>query len=63
MPRQPITIYRVIRIDAQYDPNKLEQKEAIEHAVQKAVSDALAHKHTIENGIEVTDITDCGESV
>lgn len=64
MPKQPFTIYRVIRIDGQFDTSKQDDAdEAIELAIQKVISDALSHFHTIEDGVEVTDITDCGDSI
>lgn len=62
--KQPFTIYRVIRIDGQFDTDRQEGAEtAVERAVQKVIEDAMSHSHTIEDGVEVTDITDCGESV
>lgn len=62
--KQPFTIYRVIRIDGQFDTDRQEGAEAaVERAVQKVIEDAMSHSHTIEDGMEVTDITDCGESV
>lgn len=64
MPKQPFTIYRVIRIDGQFDTSKQESADGtIELAIQKVINDALSHSHTIEDGVEVTDITDCGDSI
>lgn len=61
---QPFTVYRTIRIDGVFDTDKQEDvSKAIEYAIQMVISDALAHNHTIEEGITITDITDCGESV
>lgn len=58
------TVYRVIRIDGRFDTGKTDDvTEAVEAAVRKTIDDALSHRHTIENGIEITDITDCGEPV
>ena len=61
--KQPFTIYRIVRIDGQFDTEKHESvDEAITEATQKVINDALSHKQTIDNGIEITDIVDCGES-
>lgn len=60
----PFTIYRTIRIDGQYDDTRHEDVNgAVEEAVAKVLNDARSHTHTIEDGIEITDITDCGESI
>lgn len=60
--KKPFTIYRTIRIDGEFDTRKCDSAdEAVEAAVAKILNDARAHRHTIEDGIEVTDITDCGE--
>lgn len=60
--KQAFTIYRVIRIDGMYDTNKIDDaSQAVQEAVTKVVADANAHNHTIENGIKITGITDCGE--
>ena len=55
--------YRIIRIDGNFDPNKVNDlDDIIERAVYKVLHDANAHRHTIEDGILITSITDCGES-
>ena len=62
--KQSFTIYRIIRIDGQFDTSKNDSvDDAVEAAVNKVINDALAHRHTIEDGIEITDVTDCGESI
>lgn len=62
--KQSFTIYRIIRIDGQFDTSKNDNvDDAVEAAVNKVINDALAHRHTIEDGIEITDVTDCGESI
>ena len=61
---QPFTIYRTIRIDGQFDTSKYDGvDEVVAAAVQKVIDDALAHIHTVEDGVEITDVTDCGDSV
>ena len=60
--KQPFTVYRTIRIDGQFDTEKTETaEEAIDIAVTKVIDDALAHTHTVENGVEISDIINCGE--
>lgn len=56
-----MTIYRTVRIDLEWDPKKTDIDSAREQAVAKVFSDARAHMHTVENGVLITDITDCGE--
>ena len=55
--------YRIIRIDGNFDPSKVNDlNDIIERAVYKVLHDANAHRHTIEDGILIASITDCGES-
>ena len=62
--KQMFTVYRIIRIDGQFDTSKNDSvDDAVTTAVDKVINDALAHRHTIEDGVEITDVTDCGESV
>ena len=64
MPEKPsFSCYRVIRIDGTYDPERMDLEQARTAASEKVVSDALAHIHTVENGLQITDIADCGESL
>ena len=59
----PFTVYRIIRIDGQFDTDKHESvDQAVENAIAKVINDAMAHSHTIEDGIQITDVTDCGEA-
>lgn len=61
--KQFFTIYRVIRIDGEFDTEKIDDAEqAVQASIEKVLSDAMSHTHTVENGIQITDITDCGES-
>lgn len=61
--KQLFTIYRVIRIDGEFDTDKIDDAEqAVQAGIEKVISDAISHTHTVENGIQITDITDCGES-
>lgn len=54
---------RVIRIDGTYEPSRMDVEQAQAAAAEKIISDARAHMHTIENGLQITDIADCGESL
>ena len=60
--KSPFTIYRIIRIDGEFNPERMSTEEAFDYAITKVVSDAKAHMHTIENGLQITGIQDCGES-
>lgn len=64
--KQLFTIYRVIRIDGQFDTDKTESAEdAVAEAMTQVISEALsnAQYNGEVNGVQITDITDCGESV
>lgn len=64
MAKKPFTIYRTIRIDGEYDTAKVNSaNDALETAIAKALNDARSHTYTVEDGVEVSDITDCGEPV
>lgn len=61
--KKPFTIYRIIRIDGTYDDARGQNEQEItDEATQKVIADCNSHNHTIENGIEIEDITDCGEA-
>lgn len=57
---QTFTIYRVIRIDAEYNPDRTTRENAEETAVDKVIADANAHLHTVEDGTQVTSVENCG---
>lgn len=57
-----LTTYRVIRIDAEYDPARQDLESATEYAVHKAISAIRAQMSGIEEGIRLTGADDCGES-
>lgn len=64
--KQLFTIYRVIRIDGQFDTDKTESAEdAVAEAMTQVISEALsnAQYNGEVNSVQITDITDCGESV
>ena len=63
MNKKNISIYIVVRIDATYDSNRMDAEEAKEASAIKVIHDAMAHTGTIEDGLQITDITNCGESL
>lgn len=56
------TTYISLRIDYTFDPNRTDGDNARQTAQEKVVSDALAHIHTVENGVQIENIENCGES-
>lgn len=62
--KQTKTIYRVVRIDFEYDDARFNEDQAATAATNTAVSNALAYEdeRDNDNGIQITDVTDCGES-
>ena len=58
------SIYRVLRIDGQYDESRHDLRSATAEAVEHALSEAHSNvQYNGEvNGVTVTDITDCGKS-
>lgn len=62
--KKPFSVYRTIRIDGEFDTSKHDSvDEAVSDAVAKVINDANAHNHTIDNGIQITEIIDCGDAV
>ena len=61
---QTKTIYRVVRIDFEYDDARFDQDQATTAATNIAVSNALAFEDERDGkeDIRITDVTDCGES-
>lgn len=53
------TTYVTIRIDYE-DDGRFESYEAEEIAADMVVERALAHNHTIEDGISIENIENCG---
>jgi hypothetical protein len=60
---QSATTYITIRIDYSFDPSRTDPDSAREQAESKAVEDALSHIHTIENGLRIENISNCGRTV
>ena len=54
-----MTTYVTIRIDYE-DDGRFGSYEAEAMAADMVVERALAHNHTIENGIRIENITNCG---
>ena len=56
------TTYITLRIDYTFDPDRTDGDSARQTAQEKVVSDALAHIHTVEGGVQIENIENCGES-
>jgi len=57
------TLHRVIRIDYSYDPARVNSEDAGQYALQMAIYRAMAASGTVEQGISISAVQDCGESV
>lgn len=57
------TLYHVIRIDYSYDPARTSKEDAGQYALQMAIYRAMAASGTIEQGISISAVQDCGESI
>lgn len=53
------TTYITVRIDYE-DDGRYDEEEAAAMAADMVVERALSHKHTIENGIRIENIENCG---
>lgn len=53
--------YRVIRIDYAFYADRQDEDSARESAVTAVLEAVRSHMHTVENGLRITDIQDCGE--
>lgn len=51
-----------IRITFEHDGRMSDRDERNEYVAAKVIGDALSHTHTIENGIQIHDIENCGEN-
>lgn len=61
----PFTTYITVRIDGQYDPGKIDVERAVETAVSHVIAEArsTAEFEGGHAGLEITDVTNCGEAV
>lgn len=53
------TVYVTIRIDFEHD-GRFDESEVGAMAADVVVERALAHNHTIENGIRIENVENCG---
>ena len=53
----------VIRISYEHDERCEDRNERNEYVAAMVMSDVMAHSHTIENGIQILDIENCGENL
>lgn len=63
--KTPFTTYRTIRIDGEYNPEQTDAEKAVSEAVEQVVAEARSNAlyNGEINGVTVTDVTDCGESL
>ena len=59
------TTYITVRIDGQYDPSRIDMEEAIETAVDRVIAEAQSNAEFDgdDEGLEITDIVNCGKNV
>lgn len=60
---QSDTTYITVRIDYSFNPDRTDADTAREQAESKAVVDALSHIHTIDNGLRIENIVNCGRCI
>ncbi len=60
-----IQIYRIIRIDAEFDPKQTSQEDAANEAIERCMAEAASNGlyEGLLNGVKINDVTDCGESI
>ena len=62
---KPFTTYITVRIDGQYNPSKLAVEDAIETAVSRVIAEAQSNAEFDgdNEGLEIADVINCGETV
>lgn len=62
---KPFTTYITVRIDGQYDPSRIDVEDAVETAVSRVIAEAQSNAEFDgdNEGLEITDIINCGEAV
>ena len=62
---KPFTTYITVRIDGQYDPSRIDVEDAVETAVSRVIAEAQSNAEFDgdNEGLEITDIVNCGEAV
>ena len=62
---KPITTYITVRIDGQYDPSRIDVEDAIETAVSRVIAEAQSNAEFDgdNEGLEIADVINCGETV
>jgi len=55
------TIYASIRIDFEHD-GRFDENEVGAIVTDQVINDALSHIHTIESGVSIVNIENCGEN-
>lgn len=62
---KPFTTYITVRIDGQYDPSRIDVEDAVETAIDRVIAEAQSNAEFDgdDEGLEITDIVNCGEAV
>lgn len=62
---KPFTTYITVRIDGQYDPSRIDVEDAIETAVSRVIAEAQSNAEFDgdNEGLEIADVINCGETV
>ena len=62
---KPFTTYITVRIDGQYNPSRIDVEDAVETAVSRVIAEAQSNAEFDgdNEGLEITDIINCGEAV
>ena len=62
---KPFTTYITVRIDGQYNPSKIDVEDAVETAVSRVIAEAQSNAEFDgdNEGLEITDVINCGEAV
>ena len=62
---KPFTTYITVRIDGQYNPSRIDVEDAVETAVSRVIAEAQSNAEFDgdNEGLEITDVINCGETV
>ena len=62
---KPFTTYITVRIDGQYNPSRIDVEDAVETAVSRVIAEAQSNAEFDgdNEGLEITDVINCGEAV
>ena len=62
---KPFTTYITVRIDGQYNPSRIDVEDAVETAVSRVIAEAQSNAEFDgdNEGLEIADVINCGETV